>query len=317
MGGRVSTAAHCFTVFTPTYNRAHTLDRVYTSLEAQTFRDFEWLIVDDGSTDGTPALVEQWRQQARFPIRYVRQENRGKHIAFNTGVREAHGELFLPLDSDDACVPHALARFREHWDAIPAERREQFSAVTALCKDQHGQLVGSRFPASVVDSNSLEIHYRFHVTGEKWGFHRTDVLREFPFPDLGATYVPESVVWGRIARRYATRFVNDVLRIYYTGAPSLMFGHAPSRNAVGGRLQHLTVLNEQLDYLRNAPVEFFASAAHYARFSFHLGAPIGRQFKAIETAGGRLLWSLAAPTGWMLYRRDVRRGARLTAETHA
>ena len=313
----MTTYDHRFTVFTPTYNRAHTLAGVYSSLEAQTFRDFEWLIVDDGSTDGTGALVKQWQTQARFPIRYRWQGNRGKHVAFNAGVQHAKGELFLPLDSDDQCVPNALERFHHHWESIPADRRPHFSGVTALCKDQHGNLLGTPFPSAITDSNSLEIHYRFHVSGEKWGFHRSDVLREYPFPDLGATYVPESVVWSRIARRYATRFVNDVLRIYFIGAPSLMFGQPASRNAAGGRLQHLTVLNEQLDYLRDAPVEFFASAANYARFSFHVGAPITHQFGDIATTGGKLLWSFAAPTGWMLYRRDLRRAARLTPSAHA
>ena len=300
---------YVFTVFTPTYNRAHTIERVYSSLEAQTFRDFEWLVVDDGSTDHTQALVEEWQRRADFPIRYIRQENRGKHIAFNSGVREARGELFLPLDSDDACVPHALERFRYHWESIPADQRHRFSAVTALCKDQYGNLVGSPFPSDVLDSNSLDIHYRFHVTGEKWGFHRTDVLREYPFPDPGRTYVPEGIVWGKIARRYATRFVNDILRIYYVGAPSLMFGQRPARNAPGGRLQHLSLLNEHIDYLRVAPADFFVSAAHYARFSFHVGVPMHRQLQDLHTPQGRLLWSFALPAGWLLYRRDVRRSA--------
>ena len=100
-----ASARYTFTVFTPTCNRCATLPRVYASLAAQTFRDFEWLIVDDGSTDCTAALVDKWTAQADFPIRYLRQENRGKHIASNRAVREARGELFLVLDSDDACVP--------------------------------------------------------------------------------------------------------------------------------------------------------------------------------------------------------------------
>ena len=308
---------HVFTVFTPTLNRANTLERVYSSLEAQTFRDFEWLIVDDGSTDDTRALVDEWQRHASFPIRYVWQETRGKHVAFNAGVREATGELFLPLDSDDACVPHALERFHEHWESIPAEQLPRFSGVTALCQDQYGNLVGSKFPSPVVDSNSLEIHYRFHVRGEKWGFHRTDVLRDFPFPDPGRVYVPESIVWGKIARRYATRFVNDVLRIYYVGASSIMSEVVAGRFAVGGRLQHLGVLNEHVDYLGRAPVQFFTSAAHYARFSFHLGAPIAAQLADIETTRGRLLWWLAAPAGWILYRRDGHRSARLTPSAPA
>jgi hypothetical protein len=160
-----------------------------------------------------------------------------------------------------------------------------------------------------VDSNSLEIRFRFRVTGEKWGFHRTDVLREYPFPDIRATHVPESVVWMRIARRYATRYVNDVLRIYYIEGPSLSHGHAPVVNSLGGRLHHLTLLNEHIDYLRLAPTKFFVSAADYARFSFHVGLPLRRQIRDIDTPQGRVLWSLAIPAGWLLYRRDVRRSA--------
>jgi glycosyltransferase involved in cell wall biosynthesis len=303
----MSTPECAFTVFTPTYNRAHTLERVYSSLCAQTYRSFEWLVVDDGSTDGTSALIEVWQRQAPFPVRYVWQENRGKHVAFNAAVREARGELFLPFDSDDACVPHALERFRQHWESIPPDRRARFSAVTALCEDQYGNLIGNGFPYPVLDSNSLEIHYRFRITGEKWGFHRTDVLRQYPFPEIRATHVPESVVWGRIAQRYSTRFVNDVLRIYYIGAPSLVHGRSSTGNPLGGRLQHLAVLNEHVNYLRFAPSSFFISAAHYARFSFQLGSSIFRQLEDVDTTRGRLLWALAVPVGWMLYRRDVRR----------
>lgn len=80
------------TVFTPTYNRAATLARVYESLQRQTFRDFEWLIVDDGSEDETAELVERWRSTCSFPIRYLWQPNQGKHVAFNRGVELAQGE---------------------------------------------------------------------------------------------------------------------------------------------------------------------------------------------------------------------------------
>src|ERR1700688_3150194 len=87
-----------FTVFTPTYNRAKTLGRVYCSLCAQTVRNLEWLTVDDGSIDGTIYLVLEWSRTADFPIRYIRQTNQGKHVASNRGVAEARGELFITLD---------------------------------------------------------------------------------------------------------------------------------------------------------------------------------------------------------------------------
>jgi glycosyltransferase involved in cell wall biosynthesis len=302
---------YTFTVFTPCFNRAHTLQRVYDSLDAQTFRDFEWLIVDDGSTDGTDRLAAEWQRTAGFSIRYLRQPNRGKHVAFNHGVREARGELFLPLDSDDACVPEALERFKLHWDAIPGEERNHFSAVTALCVDQHGRLVGDRFPHDVTDSDSLEIRYRFRVAGEKWGFHRTDVLRRYPFPeDVSGHYVAESLVWSRIAREYRTRFVNEALRIYFIGEPSMVHGQRPGKNAVGGRLFHLAVLNEEKDYFRVAPAEFLRSAGLYARYSFHLRASPLQQWSAIRGRRERMLWMLMLPAGLGLYlldRRQVRR----------
>src|SRR5229473_1606416 len=91
---------YVFTVFTPTFNRSQTLSRVYEGLRLQTFRDFEWLIVDDGSTDGTKELVEKWQTESAFLIRYIYQENQGKPAAFNHGVQEARGELFVTLDPD-------------------------------------------------------------------------------------------------------------------------------------------------------------------------------------------------------------------------
>ena len=301
---------HTFTVFTPTHNRAHTLHRVYESLASQTFRDFEWLIVDDGSTDDTRALVEAWERRASFPVKYRWQANRGKHVAFNHGVREARGRLFLPLDSDDACVPSSLERFIHHWNAIPLSQGSRFSAVTALCMDQTGRMVGKPFPMDVTDSDSLEMRYRFGITCEKWGFHRTDVLREYPFPETAPSgYLPESIVWSKIARRYKTRFVNEILRIYYTNEPSLVRGGHPGRHAAAGRLASLMVLNEELDYFKYAPLEFCRGAAQYVRLSLHAGKGVPHQCGEITKWGGRALWLLSLPAGIAVYAGDRCLGA--------
>lgn len=295
---------YTFTVFTPTYNRAHTLHRVYSSLQAQTFRDFEWLIVDDGSTDETRELVARWQETSDFPIRYVWQENAGKHKAFNRGVQEARGQLFLTLDSDDACVPHALARFKFYWDSIPADRRESFSAVTCLCQDEHGELIGDRLPADVLDSNTLEIKYKYRIRGERWGFHRTDVLKRFPFDESSEM---GSMPWGRIARHFKTRYVNEALRIYYQDDPdgSLSRANRP-RNPLTGVLRHREVLNEEIDWFWHAPQEFLRSAIHYARFSFHCHIAVLKQLKQINNAPALLLALVSLPIGYFMYRRDLR-----------
>jgi glycosyltransferase involved in cell wall biosynthesis len=310
---RDQTSRYTFTVFTPTYNRGHTLHRVYESLAAQTYRDFEWLICDDGSTDDTQPRVTRWIAEASFPIRYLRQDNRGKHVAINHGVREARGELFLILDSDDACVPHALERFKHHWDAIPDTDRARFSAVTALCIDQHGKPVGGRFRESPTDSDSIEVRYRYKVKGERWGFHRTAVFREFPFPFTDEkTYCPEGLVWTAIARRYRTRYVNEPLRIYYTEErPDQITAHGSgAKHAKGMAAWHRCVLNDHFGWFRTAPLEFARSAVHYVRFSLHTGGGLLRALRRIEGRGPRLLVLVALPVGVAAYRRDRARAAR-------
>src|SRR5260370_42528889 len=142
---------YVFTVFTPTFNRSQTLSRVYEGLRLQTFRDFEWLIVDDGSTDGTKELVEKWQTESAFLIRYIYQENQGKPAAFNHGVQQARGELFVTLDSDDACVPQALERLKYHWDGIPTAEKDKFSAVAVGCACQNGRVVGDEVPPCGLD----------------------------------------------------------------------------------------------------------------------------------------------------------------------
>ena len=300
--GEVARLRHTFTVFTSTYNRAHTLHRVHDSLRGQTCRDFEWLIVDDGSTDGTRQCVEGWQRGADFPIRYIWQENQGKHVAFNRGVREARGALFVSLDSDDACVAEALQRFKEQWEAIPQSERHRFSGVTCLCLDQFGRPVGTRFPQDVMDSDGLQIRYRHKVSGEQWGFHRTDLLRQFPFPeDVKRRYIPEGLVWARLARVYKTRFINEALRTYYVEGPSMVHGGRAGRNALGARMYHLMVLNEERDFLRWAPLAFFRSAALYARSCFHLRRPLAQQAADVQGLLGKALWAVAMPVGFGLY----------------
>src|SRR5262249_23261414 len=152
-----------FTVFTPTYNRAHTLSRVYESLCAQTLRDFEWLVIDDGSTDSTPELIVAWAKAVDFPVRYFRQEHSGKHIAHNLAAREARGHFFLTLDSDDRCVPQALERIAHHWSMIPAGDRALFVGVSGLCRNQYGEIIGDRFPFDPFDANFCDRKYVYRV----------------------------------------------------------------------------------------------------------------------------------------------------------
>src|SRR5574338_863186 len=298
-----------FTVFTPTYNRAHTLHRVYESLLAQTFRDVEWVVVDDGSNDNTAALIREWQSNPEtwFPIRYFWQENQHKKVAFNHGAEVARGQLFLCADSDDRFPENALERFALHWNAIPEAERERFAGISGLCVYEDGRLVGDRFPcAEWIDSDFLEIRYRYRVSGEKWGFAKTELHRLFKFPEDVPGHVPENVVWSRIASQYKIRFINEVVRVYIQepseGSSQITHSGNPKRVAPGMVVWKRMVLSEEIHWFRYAPVSFLLDAARLVRFGAHCN---GRKGSGFWPKGwrGRLLVAVMAPVGglwWIL-----------------
>jgi len=295
-----------FTVFTPTYNRAHTLHRVYESLQQQTFRDFEWLIVDDGSTDNTQVLVRGWQEQSDFfPIRYVWQPNQHKKAAFNHGVRVATGELFLPADADDTFSSFSLERFAWHWSQVSETERAKFAGVCGLCKNEEGQVIGDRFPGDWgLDSNALEINYRYKVVGEKWGFCRTDLLRAYPFPEYLEGHVPESVVWMEIAKRYQTRFINEVLRTYHQDAGNQLTNTSdPASDAAGNLYWKSAVLCNELRWFWHCPTKFIIDAARWTRFRLHINRENISGVRYWPGGIGSGLIVLMAPLGlgWWLY----------------
>lgn len=293
---------YIFTVFTPTYNRAHTIERVYKSLLNQSIKDFEWLIVDDGSTDGTYELIEKWIEEAGFKIRYVWQENKHKKSAFNHGVSIAEGELFLTADSDDEFDSYALERFYEHWQAIPATIRSSFVGVCGLCKSIDGEIVGDKFPCdSHIDSDTIEMKYRYNVSGEKWGFSRTDVLKKYPFPENIPGFVPEGIVWSNIAKKFKTRFVNETLRTYRQDSGNQISNKAdPRRDALGLMLWSINVLNNEAPWFFFAPTRFFYEAARWNRLFLYTGFSRACALRLMpKTAFSTILLMSCFPIGFL------------------
>lgn len=303
-----------FTVFTATYDRAATLPRVHASLVRQTLRDFEWLIVDDGSTDETPTLVEGWIADGDLDIRYLRKPNGGKHTAWNLGVAEARGRFFLSLDSDDACTPDALQVFHDEWQRIDPQRREDFVGVCCLVMDPAGVVVGDRFPEDVLDTTSDSLRFEHHVTGDKWSFMRIEVAREFPFPELpGMRYVPESVVWGRVASKYQERYVNKVLHVNHADG-SARLTTASWQDARANALGSRVALEEKAArWLRHDPAFFLRAGARYSRNSWLCSVGVRQQLRDLHGTVPRALWLLMLPVGRLLYLRDARRRRAATA----
>ncbi len=300
---------YLFTVFTPAFNRADTIGRVYRSLSVQTFRDFEWLVVDAGS-DRTGELVEGWQKDgASFPIRYVRMENRGKHGAISLGLRFAEGRLFVVLDDDDECVPQALERFRHHWESIPGEDRGRFAGVGVLVADDSGAVFGDKYPYDTMDSTFTELAYVYRISGEKWWAFATEVLREFPFPDEPELHIiPEGMIFHRLTRKYRMRFVNEVLRFYRSNDRQLTRS-APSSHARANCITLSALLDEDIAWFRHHPHLFLKYAALYSRFSFHCGVGLRAQLRALKHPLSKALLVAMWPVGLMAYAIDRKKYA--------
>lgn len=296
-----------YTVFTPTFNRAHTLHRVYESLKKQTCSDFEWLIIDDGSTDNTEQLISEWQKEASFSIRYIWQTNRGHGHTTDEAVKIAKGFIFFRLDSDDGCFPRALENVKRYWDAIPEEQKPFYVGICGLCEDEHGKMIGDRFPQDTSDMNWLELKYKFKIKGERCQFFILDILKKYPYPKTLGNYFPPGINWSRIARHYKLRCVNEVFRIYYqdlNGKTDRIMKAKPQKVAAGISYWQQSKLNEDIDWFKFAPIEFLRSSVHYSRFLFHQKKSLTEQYRGLTNGLAKLLWLFTLPIGFLVFCKD-------------
>lgn len=293
-----------FTILTATYNRIHTIRRVYESLQAQTCRDFEWLIIDDGSTDDTQQLVRTWANEAAFPIRYIRQPNQGQHMACNRGVAHARGELLAMIDSDDACTPDALAIFRHYWLSIPEDRRREFFGVGVLCQDEHGRVIGNQYSPSPLEATLPETFFRYHVHGQNWYAIRPEVLRRYPWAE---TPYKAPNPWMRIDR-YKGLFVNEATKIYYQDDPESSLSRARATFRPRPLLdRQVQMLKHLLHWFPYYPSWFLRCAYHYTRCSLHIDRGLLDQWRDLPSPLAKGLWLATWPAGAVGYLIDRRR----------
>lgn len=174
------------TVFTPTFNRAYCLGRAYQSLCRQTFKEFEWLVIDDGSSDNTKELVESWQAEGMVPIRYIYQENQGMHSAHNTAFRNIDTELCVCLDSDDMLTDDCVEFIHQFWDEHKVAQKS-VAGFIALDAYFDGSVVGTRFPEGVSIAHENWLRETQGVRGDKKIIFRTEIAKQAPeypvFPD--------------------------------------------------------------------------------------------------------------------------------------
>lgn len=291
------TMKHPFiTILTPTYNRASLLPRLFDSLLRQTNKDFEWIVVDDGSTDDTREVVANLKEKCggAFPMGYVYKANGGKHMAINIGAERARGELLFIADSDDLLTDDALETVANSWHDISDDKSFAGIAGLDIAMDTC-EVIGSGLPQEHIDCNAIDIRYRHHVTGDMKEVFRTEVLREFPFPEFaGERFCPEQLVWFRMARRYRLRYINKPIYIadYQPDGITAGITRARMRNPSASMLTYAE--------LTECPVPFLVkvkAAINFWRF-WHC-----RTATSVVPRVA-LRWYWLRPLGWMMHVRD-------------
>ncbi len=279
------------TVFTPAYNRAHTLPRTYESLCAQGCRDFIWLIVDDGSTDGTGELVRQWQSRDNgFEIQYIYKENGGMHTAHNVAYAHIRTELNVCIDSDDALAPDAVARILKAWEQV---RDRDYAGLIALDADFAGNLIGSGFPEGMTET-TVSGYYAAGGRGDKKLIYRTDVIKSTPpYPVFeNEKYVALAYKYRLIDRTHKLRVLNRVVCLveYQPDGSSGTMWKQYLKNPKGFAFWRRVCMEQPISAKR-----LLMDCIHYCSSSI-----LAKNVAFIKESPRKLLTVLCIPAGWLL-----------------
>ncbi|WP_298392027.1 glycosyltransferase family 2 protein [Flavobacterium sp.] len=277
------------TVFTPAFNRAHLLPRLYESLCNQTHMDFEWLVVDDGSTDDTKALVAGWILEQKIAITYIYQENQGMHGAHNTAYKAIKTVLNTCIDSDDYMRLNAVELILTKWKSID---QKKYAGIIGLDALESGAIIGSKF---TTEYTTLEDFYINGGTGDKKLVYRTDVITSYPdYPIFeGERYVGLGTKYLFVDKDYEMATLNEVLvTVDYqiTGSSNTMF-YQYLKYPKGFIYNRITTMQ----YTKSTKRKFI-ECIHYVSSCIIL-----KRYNFLKDCPEKLLTLLAVPFGIALY----------------
>ena len=258
-----------FSICTPCFNSEKTIERVYESIKNLTYKDFEWIIVNDASSDNTFEIIQEIISKSNVDIDFYNlNENKMATYCYNLAVKKSQSEFLLLLDHDDTIVTNALERFLFHWSEIPSVEKSSLAGMISNCNDEDGNLVGTLFPFSPYINGFFELMFDDQVRGEKFFCYKTKIMKNYNFP-LVDEYVPESTVMYNISAQYKTLFFNESLRIYTK--PKLENNHLSFldsfKYAKGFRHKYLELLNRHANNVIIRPRIFIVFIFNYTLYS--------------------------------------------------
>ncbi len=279
-------------MFTPTYNRAHTLARTYKSLVNQENKDFAWLIIDDGSTDNTRQLVKEWQERDNgFEIKYIYKENGGMHTAHNTAYENIDTELNVCIDSDDTLAPNAIDHIRDKWNEI---RNDGYAGIVGLdAYLSSGDIIGKGFPGGIMET-TLSGYYASGGKGDKKLVYRTEIIKKYPpYPTYeGERYFSLAYKYRMIDQDYKLAILNEILCLvdYQTDGSTNTMLHQYVNNPRGFAEWRKLCMNYPVSNTR-----MIMDCIHYVSSSI-----IAKNRNYIKDSPKKLLTVLLTPAGWAL-----------------
>jgi len=280
------------TVFTPTYNRAYCLHNCYESLKRQTSKDFVWLIIDDGSTDGTKDMIEKWIEEEIIEICYHWQKNQGMHGAHNTAYQLIETELNVCIDSDDYMPDDAVKKILTFWNQFGSNK---VSGMIGLDSDSDGRIIGTNLPMHLKQSRLFDLYNKHGVTGDKKLVYRTELTKQFPYPLFSnERYVGLAYKYHMLDKKYKMLLMNEVLCCveYLPDGSSLNMLNQYIKNPKG-----FAFYRKEMMKLPFAGISFkFRQAIHYVSSCL-----ISRNWNFLKETPNKSLTVLAIPVGVALY----------------
>ena len=281
------------TIFTPTYNRAYTLDKCYKSLKNQTNKNFKWLIIDDGSIDNTKELVDSWIKEDAIKINYIYQINQGMHGAHNTAYENIDTELNVCIDSDDYMPEDAVENILRLWNE---NKREDLAGIVGLDADNDGQVIGSKFPENLKESTLFDLYNKYKVIGDKKIVYRTELTKKYPYPIFeGEKYIGLDYKYVKIDKTHKLALFNKILCIveYLEDGSSKNMLRQYRKNPKGFAFYRIESMKNP-----SASLKFkFKENIHYVSSSL-----ISKNINFIKESPKKILTILAIPCGYLLYK---------------
>lgn len=279
------------TVFTPTYNRAHTLGQCYESLKRQTCKEFIWLIIDDGSSDSTEQLVQKWIEEKNVTIQYHYQQNQGMHGAHNTAYELINTELNVCMDSDDYMTDDAVEKIVHFWKQNGSD---SYAGILALDATPDYKVIGCRLPEDKL-TTTLMGFYANGGTGDKKLIYRTEVIKQYPpYPIFEREkYVGLNYKYMMVDKDYSLLIMNEIVCLveYLADGSSMNMVHQYRKNPRG-----FAELRKAGMIYKPGLKAKFKEAIHYVSSSIMI-----RNSKFIKESPCRGLTTLAILPGIALY----------------